>query len=78
MLANRFAKCRPVRRVKHGDVLRPLRSAQPAHAMGQPRRCKANLCVFETLANFTQHVRTCNAQAGDFNVGMPFSERRID
>ncbi|MNL44512.1 hypothetical protein D3C87_1670930 [compost metagenome] len=43
-------------RVVAGDIVGPAGSAQPTHAVGQPRGRQAHLRVAEALADFAQHI----------------------
>src|SRR3974390_405253 len=57
-----------------GDVMGAAGGAEPAHAVGEPRRREANLRVAEALAEFSQNVAGRNSQIVELHHGMTTGE----
>ena len=64
------------RRVANHDVVRSLRDAEPAHAVGKPRRCQPDLRVVEALLDFPEDAFVRNdaaveQQRGEVTLTLP-------
>ena len=58
------------RRAIGGNFLGPDRRAEPAHAVREPRRCKANLGMTKALPDLAKNRISRKAQALEPNDGM--------
>jgi hypothetical protein len=50
------------------------RLTEPAHAVGEPRRCEPHLCVSKPLADFAEDVLLRDAHVIEANHAVPAGE----
>jgi hypothetical protein len=78
VLADQLAEGVAAARVVDGDVVRPARRAQPAHAVREPRRAEAHLGVAQALAELAEHRAARHAHALELDHRMAAGRHRVD
>ncbi len=77
MVDQRLAEGHAFTRISGGNVMRPPRGTQPAHAVGQTRRGQADLRIAKALADLPQHRVAIDAQIVDIDLCMAAGEAGI-
>ena len=77
MLRQRLAESLAPTCIVGGSFVCAAGSAQPAHAMRQPRRCQPNLRVLQALTGFTQHIGHRHPQAFKPHHSVPTGEAGV-